>query len=185
VSKGPSVDFKRYAAVIGAGNCSAEVAELARSVGRGLAEAGFVVVTGGLTGVMDAAARGVSEVGGSSVGVLPDLDRSRANPHSTYTIVSGVGWARNLAVVASADVVIAVGGEWGTLSEIGHAAQMGKPIVLLRSWRLDHELKIPETIPGIHTAGSPGEAVALATGLAGSGADGSARGDTDGSARGD
>lgn len=86
---------------------------------------------------MEAAARGATEAGGVAIGILPDADRERANAHLSYSVVTGVGEARNLAVVCSADAVIAVGGEYGTLSEIGLARKVGRPVVVLQSWQLD------------------------------------------------
>ena len=146
----------------GPGRCDEDLADLAREVGHGLAAAGFTVVTGGEGGAMEAASRGAREAGGTVVGVLPGTDRSRANPHVDITIATGVGHARNLAVVASADVVVAVGGEWGTLSEIALAGAMGRPVVLLAGWQLEHVRKLPGEV---HYAERAEEAVELATRL--------------------
>lgn len=154
---------RRYAAVIGPGRCEERTATVAYDIGAGLAEAGFTVVTGGELGAMEAASRGASESGGFVVGVLPGLDRSRANPHADVTVVTGIGHARNLAVVASADVVVAVGGEWGTLSEIAFAGVLRRPVVLIDGWRLEHAARLPSEV---HYAANAGEAVALATRLA-------------------
>src|ERR671920_206038 len=90
----------------------------------------------GPTGVMEAAAHGANEAGGVAIGILRDEDRRRANEYLTYSIVTGMGQARNLAVVCSGDVIIAVGGEYGTLSEIGLALKVGRPVVALGSWDL-------------------------------------------------
>ena len=120
---------------------------LCHEVGRGLAAAGFILVTGGEYGAMEAASRGAHEAGGMVVGLLPGTDRARANRYSDVTVVTGIGHARNLGVVASADVVVAVGGEWGTLSEIGFAGVLGRPVVLLAGWRLEHELRHAERGP--------------------------------------
>lgn len=103
--------------------------------------------------MMEAAARGATEAGGTAIGVLPDEDRGRANPYLSYSIATAMGHARNLAVACSGDVVIAVGGEYGTLSEIGLALKVGRPVVALDSWDL----------PGnVTVASSPGEAVEAA-----------------------
>jgi uncharacterized protein (TIGR00725 family) len=110
--------------------------DLARVVGRLVASRGGIVVCGGLSGVMEAAARGATEEGGVAIGVLPDEDRGRANPYLSYSVATGTGQARNLAVVCSGDVVVAVGGEYGTLSEIGLALKIGRPVVALESWDL-------------------------------------------------
>jgi uncharacterized protein (TIGR00725 family) len=155
---------RRYAAVAGPGRCDEETAALAQEVGRGLAAAGFTLVTGGEGGAMEAASRGAREAGGTVVGVLPGTDRSRANTYADITVATGIGHARNLAVVASADVVVAVGGEWGTLSEIALAGVVGRPVVLLSGWRLDHVHELPGEV---HYAETADVAVALASRLAG------------------
>ncbi len=159
-----SGEARRYAAVAGPGRCDDELAGLAYEVGRGLAEAGFTLVTGGEAGAMEAASRGASEAGGTVVGVLPGTDRSRANVHADITVATGVGHARNLAVVASADVVVAVGGEWGTLSEIALAGVLGRPVVAVAGWRLEHRRELPRG--ELHYADTAAEAVELATRLA-------------------
>ncbi len=154
---------ERQVAVIGAGGCAqdSEAARLAEEVGRRLAEAGAVVVCGGLGGVMEAVSRGAAAVGGSVIGIVPGSSLEEANPHCTQVVASGVGHARNLAVVGSGDVVIAVGGEWGTLSEIGHARAIGRTVVALRSWALTGRDRM-EGAPGIVPAETPAEAVAAA-----------------------
>jgi hypothetical protein len=129
-------DERRYAAVIGPGTCDEDTAALAEAVGAGLARAGFTLVTGGAFGAMEAASRGASEAGGTVVGLLPGTDRAAGNRWSDVTIATGLGHARNLAVVASGEAVIAVGGEWGTLSEIAYARKLGRPVVALQSWVL-------------------------------------------------
>jgi len=131
----------------------------AEEVGRRLAEAGVTVVCGGLGGVMDAAARGAAEAGGVVIGVLPGDDPAAANPHCTHVVATGIGQARNLAVVASGDGVIAIGGEWGTLSEIAFARRLGRPVVALRTWTL-RGVGAMEEAPGIVTADDPEAAVA-------------------------
>jgi uncharacterized protein (TIGR00725 family) len=139
-------------AVIGSG---AEHEERAEEVGRLLAERGCTVVTGGLGSVMAAAARGAKSAGGVTIGVLPGQSRLDANEWIDHAVVTGVGHARNLAVVASGDAVIAVGGQWGTLAEIGFAHVLGRPVVILEpGWQLE----------GVARAASPAEAVELALG---------------------
>ena len=125
-----------YVAVVGSGYATGELYEQAREVGRLVAERGGIIVCGGLSGVMEAAARGAAEAGGTAIGILPDEDRRRANEYLAYSIATGTGHARNLAVVCSGDVVVAVGGEYGTLSEIGLARKVGRPVVSLASWAL-------------------------------------------------
>jgi uncharacterized protein (TIGR00725 family) len=139
-------------AVIGSG---AEHEGRAEAVGRLLAERGCTVVTGGLGEVMAAAARGAKAAGGSTVGVLPGERLADANAWIDHAVATGVGHGRNLAVVASGDAVIAVGGKWGTLAEIGFAKVLGRPVVILEpGWELE----------GVARAASPEEAVELALG---------------------
>jgi uncharacterized protein (TIGR00725 family) len=107
---------------------------------------------------MEAAARGATEAGGTAIGILPDEDRTRANEYLSYSIATGTGHARNLAVVCSGDVVLAVGGEYGTLSEIGLARKIGRPVVALESWDLGEHVTV---------ASSPREAVEAAFSLFG------------------
>jgi uncharacterized protein (TIGR00725 family) len=114
--------------VIGSGS---EYEQRAEEVGRLLAEQGCTVVTGGLGEVMAAAARGAKAGGGTTLGILPGENRQAANPWIDHVVVTGIGHARNLAVVASGDAVIAVGGSWGTLSEIAFARILGRPVVIL------------------------------------------------------
>jgi uncharacterized protein (TIGR00725 family) len=114
--------------VIGSGS---EHEERAEAVGRLLAERGATVVTGGLGEVMAAAARGAKSAGGTTIGILPGEARAAANEWIDHVVVTGVGHARNLAVVASGDAVIAVGGRYGTLAEIGFALTLGRPVVVL------------------------------------------------------
>jgi uncharacterized protein (TIGR00725 family) len=142
-----------YVSVVGSGEADGDLYEKAREVGRLIAERGGVVVCGGLSGVMEAAARGATEAGGVAIGVLPDEDRGRANAYLSYSVATGTGQARNLAVVCSGDAVVAVGGEYGTLSEIGLALKVGRPVVALSSWELGGHVVV---------ASSPEEAVAAA-----------------------
>ena len=148
-------------AVIGSG-VEAEVR--AEEVGRLLAERGAVVVTGGRGEVMAAAARGAKEVGGTTVAILPGESRAGANEWSDVVVATGIGHARNLAVVASGDAVIAVGGRWGTLAEIGFARVLGRPVVILEA-----EMETPPTLvagDGVERAATPADAVDLALSLA-------------------
>ena len=131
-----------YVAVVGSGEASGELYEKAREVGRLVAERGGTVVCGGRSGVMEAAARGATEAGGTAIGILPDEDREQANDYVSYSVATGTGHARNLAVVCSGDVVIAVGGEYGTLSEIGLALKIGRPVVALESWDLGEHVAV-------------------------------------------
>jgi len=136
--------------VIGSGR---EHEENAEQVGRLLAERGATVVTGGLDEVMSAAARGAKSAGGTTIGILPTETRESANEWIDHVVVTGIGHARNLAVVASGEAVIAVGGRYGTLAEIGLALTLGRPVVVLEpGWRVE----------GTQRAQTPAEAVDLA-----------------------
>ena len=123
-------------AVVGGEEAPPRALAQAEAVGRELARRGCTLICGGRGGVMEAACRGAREAGGRTVGVLPGTDRAEANPYVELAIVSGVGRARNLIVVLSADAVIAIDGGYGTLSEIGFALQYGKPVVGLATWSL-------------------------------------------------
>lgn len=155
----------RQVAVIGAGGAGedSETWALAEEVGGLLAEAGVVVVCGGRGGVMAAVSRGAANAGGEVIGVVPGSDPGEANPDCTHVVATGVGNARNLAVVGSGEVVIAIGGEWGTLSEIGHARSLGRTVVALRSWTLVGRDRM-EGAPGVIPAETAAEAVAAALG---------------------
>jgi len=136
--------------VIGSGS---EHEARAEEVGRLLAERGCTVVTGGLGEVMAAAARGAKKAGGTTIGILPGQSRAEANEWIDHVVVTGIGHARNLAVAGSGDAVIAVGGSWGTLAEIGFAMRLGRPVVVLEpGWELD----------GIDRGETPADAVDLA-----------------------
>jgi uncharacterized protein (TIGR00725 family) len=138
--------------VIGSG---AEHEERAERVGRLLAERGCTVVTGGLGEVMAAAMRGAKSAGGTTLGILPGETREGSNEWCDHVVVTGIGHGRNLAVVASGDAVIAVGGSWGTLAEIGFARALGRRVVILEpGWQVE----------GVARAATPEEAVELALG---------------------
>jgi len=143
-----------YVAVCGASQADPAQQRAAEEVGRLLAERGAVVLTGGYGGVMEAASRGAAQAGGTVVGILPEETRAGANPHLTVALATGLGQARNAVIVTAADSVIAIGGGWGTLSEIGLARRLGRPVFALGSWEL----------AGLETAGSPAEAVEKALG---------------------
>jgi uncharacterized protein (TIGR00725 family) len=128
-------------AVIGSGG---EHEARAEEVGRLLAERGCTVVTGGGGEVMAAASRGAKTAGGTTIGILPGETRRDANEWIDHAVVTGIGHARNLAVVASGDAVIAVGGSWGTLAEIGFASRLGRPIVVLEpGWEIEGVRRVP------------------------------------------
>ena len=138
--------------VIGSG---AEWEAAAEEVGRLLAERGCTVVTGGLGEVMAAAHRGAKAAGGTTIAILPGDHRGSANPWADHVVATGIGHARNLAVAASGDAIIAVGGSWGTLAEIAFARRLGRPVVALEG---------APAVEGIDRAETPAEAVELALG---------------------
>lgn len=147
----------KYISVIGGSRCTAAEYALAEEVGGLVAERGATLVCGGLAGVMEAAARGAKEAGGAAIGILPGHDRSLGNQYLDHVVTTGMGHARNLAVVSTGDAVIAIGGEYGTLAEIGLAAKIGRPVVILSGWRLQHD----DEIGGVWYASSPQEAINL------------------------
>jgi uncharacterized protein (TIGR00725 family) len=149
--------IRRSIAIVGAGDANAAVCDLAYAAGREVAKRGAVLICGGRGGVMAAAARGTQSAGGLSIGILPGYNRHEANPHIEIAIATGMGEARNAIVVASADAVVALEGEGGTLSEIGLAIKLGRPVVGLRAW---HQLEM------IGHAEEPRAAVDLAWKLA-------------------
>ncbi len=153
---------KRFIAVIGGGQCSASEAKLAEAVGRELAKRGAILVCGGLGGVMEAACKGASSEGGVTIGILPGDNYQAANPHVQIPIVTGLGYARNIAVVKSAQAVIAIGGNYGTLSEISHALQSGIPVIGLNTWSLSKNGQLDNSII---PAQNPTEAVDKALSL--------------------
>jgi uncharacterized protein (TIGR00725 family) len=133
-------------AVIGGGSCNRGEAKLAEEVGRELAKHGAALVCGGLGGVMEAACKGANAEGGTTIGVLPGDNRNTANPYVSIPIVTNLGYARNVAVVKSGQAVIAVGGNYGTLSEISHALQSGIPVVGLNTWSIARNSKEDKAI---------------------------------------
>lgn len=141
-------------AVAGAGICGIELIYMAEEVGRAIARADAVLICGGLGGVMEGAARGAVEEGGLTVGILPGTDARNANPYIRVPLPTGLGEARNVLVARTADVLIAIGGEWGTLSEVAMARKCDIPVILLRP-ALAGTLDLP-------VAGGPEEAVELA-----------------------
>jgi uncharacterized protein (TIGR00725 family) len=146
-----------YIAVIGASEPTPEQERAAEQVGRGLGAAGAIVITGGGPGVMAAASRGAREAGAVVVGILPGLDRRAANEWVSVAVPTGLGELRNGLIIRCADAAVAVGGAYGTLSEIALALSAGLGVVGLDSWPID----------GIEVAGSPAAAVRRALELAG------------------
>lgn len=148
-----------YISVVGASSCDSKVAKIAEEIGRQIARRGHILVCGGLGGVMDAAAKGASEEGGISIGILPHPDRRLASKWLTVSVPTDLGHARNTLVALSGDAVIAVSGGYGTLSEIALALKMGKPVVGVNTWNFDFEGREEK---GIIPASTPAEAVDFA-----------------------
>jgi uncharacterized protein (TIGR00725 family) len=136
--------------IIGDSQATAEITGIARELGAELARHGTTILTGGMGGVMEAASAGAASQGGTVVAILPTYERCHANPHCTIIIATGMGHARNVILVASADVVISVGGGAGTWSETAHALKLGKPVIAL---------KPVVTLPGVLVADSVAQAV--------------------------
>jgi uncharacterized protein (TIGR00725 family) len=145
--------------VIGENDPPADVAALAEAIGAEVAAAGAVLVCGGLGGVMTAACRGAHARGGITIGILPSSRREDANPYVTYAIPTGLGHARNILVARTAQAIIAVGGRFGTLSEIAFAKIEGIPVIGLQTWELKREGMREDPI---QRARDPKEAVAMA-----------------------
>jgi hypothetical protein len=143
----------RYVAVVGPGEAGGPELAAAEAVGRGLAQAGAALVCGGLGGVMEAACRGAAERGGLTIGFLPGADRAAANRWVRVAIPTGLGELRNGLIVRAADAVVAVGGAYGTLSEIAFALKTGVPVFGLGTWQID----------GVQVVAGPEEAVERAT----------------------
>lgn len=145
--------FKKQIGVIGAGTCGSEIRVLAEAVGREVVKRGGYLLCGGLGGVMEAAAYGAKQEGGITLGILPGTLRNEANPWIDIVVLSGMGQARNVLIAQSSDALIAVNGDYGTLSEIALGLKLGKPVIVLESkWEIE----------GSHSAKSPEEAVELA-----------------------
>lgn len=160
--KSRAKDKHIFIAVIGGGEVSPQIATLAEEVGREIARRGAVLVCGGLGGVMEAACRGASREGGLTIGILPGENRQAANPYVRIPIVTGIGLARNVAVVKSAQAAIAVDGSYGTLSEIGHALQSGIPVIGLNTWSLSIDGRTDDSIiPADSPEDSVNKAIAL------------------------
>jgi uncharacterized protein (TIGR00725 family) len=134
------MDRKPIIGVIGGNHCSPDVENVAAEVGRRIAEGGGILVCGGLGGVMAAAARGAKQADGQTIGILPSDRAEDANPFIDIPIVTGMGQARNLVIVKTADVVIAINGEYGTLSEVAYSLIFGKQVISLNSWDVDPKI---------------------------------------------
>ncbi|OGC12294.1 TIGR00725 family protein [candidate division WOR-1 bacterium RIFOXYA12_FULL_52_29] len=155
---------KTFIAVIGESHASSEIAKMAEEIGQEIGRAGAVLVCGGLKGVMEHAAKGAKSAGGTTIGILPGSRREDANPYVDYPIITGIGYARNKLVVKTGHVVIAIGGSYGTLSEIGFALGYKIPVVGLNTWQMiHHDGQLDKQVHRVNTAK---EAVVLALKLA-------------------
>ena len=141
-----------HIAVVGASSAGAEQERDAEAVGRALGEAGAVLVCGGRGGVMEAACRGAKATGGTTVGILPGSDRADANPYVDVALATGMGELRNGLIVRSADALIAIGGAFGTLSEVALALQAGKAVVGLGSWDLEAIVRATDPTDAVQRA---------------------------------
>jgi len=157
------LDRKKRIAVIGGSQPTSKEAKAAEEVGRELAKQGAILVCGGLGGVMEAACKGTIAEGGVTIGILPGDNHKTANPYVQIPIVTGMGYARNVAVVKSAQAVIAIGGSYGTLTEIAHALQSGIPVIGLNTWTISRNGQQDNSIL---LAESPADAVKKALALA-------------------
>ena len=150
-------------AVIGDSSCSPEEAKLAESVGELLAQRGATIVCGGLGGVMEAVCRGAKSKGSLTIGILPGKNSSTANPWIDIPVVTGLGEARNVMVVKSAQAVIAIGGSYGTLSEIAYALKSNIPVIGLNTWSLFRNGREDDSIIRVQSATEAvGKAISLA-----------------------
>ena len=157
--------MRPYIGVVGPDPCEEVVGERCERIGRLLAAAGAVLVCGGLGGAMERAARGAFEAGGFTLGILPGATRAAGNPYLTVSVPTGMGEMRNVLNVRASDAIIAVAGEYGTLSEIAFALKTGVPVVGLGTWVLSNEARTD--LDAIARVETPEEAVASALRLAG------------------
>jgi len=139
-------------AVIGTRQPSPEESKLAEEVGRELAKNGVALICGGLGGVMEDACRGACAEGGLTIGVIPGDDRKSANPCVQIPIVTGIGYARNVIIIKSAQAIIAVSGGYGTLTEIGYALDSKKPVIGLKTWKFSRNNRMDKSIIRAHNA---------------------------------
>lgn len=137
-------------AVIGAGSCTKEIYSIAEEAGKLIAMNGAILMTGGLGGVMEAASKGAQEEGGITIGILPGLSKEEANRYVDIPVATGLSHARNAVIARSADALIAIAGEYGTLSEIAIALKLGKPVIGIKTW---------DNVKGIIHVNTPTEAI--------------------------
>ncbi len=150
------MERSRYVGVIGGGECTDSMYETAQGLGNEIGKKGWILVCGGLGGVMEAAAKGCAEAGGMTLGILPGSKRNSANPYIRIALPTGLGEGRNLLVVRTSDVLVSIAGGYGTLSEIALALKAGKPVIGLETWEhihgvqyVSHPYEVIEKINGI------------------------------------
>lgn len=146
-------------ACVGAASCTPQEAEIAHSLGRLLAQEGFGVICGGRGGVMEAVSQGAHEAGGVVLGLLPGDDAKQGNPFLTFALPTGMGEARNALIVRAAQAVVAIGGGYGTLSEIALALKMGKPVIGIGAWQASSAAGKPLEIERVDSAAQAVEAL--------------------------
>ena len=149
---------KKIIGVIGAGDADAEDLKIAQSVGEEIASNGYTLLCGAMGGVMEAASKGAKSKGGTCIGIVPGSSKNECNPYIDYAVVTGMGHARNVIVAGSCDAIIAIGGSFGTLSEIAFALRLEIPIIGLNTWDVSSDIKKAET---------PKEAVHMAVSIIG------------------
>ena len=135
-------NMKRVISIIGGHSCTKEVEQIAQNLGKNLAEVVDIIVCGGLSGTMEAVCKGFKQAGGTTIGILPTYDKNEANSYIDIAIPTGLGLARNVLVVQAGEVVIALPGSHGTLSEIAYCLQFGKPVISLNSWEIKGVIKV-------------------------------------------
>ena len=146
--------------VIGGCSCPAEIAKQAEEVGKGIALGGAILICGGLGGVMESACKGAKSVGGTTIGILPGMDKEDANDYVDIPIATGISIARNIVIINTADVVIAVDGGYGTLSEIAFSFNLQTPVIALHTWHLESAGKLDDEL--FFRVTNPKEAIKLA-----------------------
>ena len=151
--------MRKFIGVIGASQPSEELLPIAERVGKEIAKRGGVLICGGMGGIMESACKGAKSQGGITVGILPTITRDSANPYIDIPIVTGMGYARNIIVVLSSEAIIAIGGAYGTLTELAFALHFAVPTVGIRTWRVESEYT---QVKGVVYIDEPEEAVRIA-----------------------
>ncbi len=142
---------QKLISVFGGREASSELYDKAELLGKAIAENNWILLCGGRSGIMEAISKGCSEAGGTVIGILPGIDNSDANPYVTIPIATGIGLARNEILACACDAAVAIGGKYGTLSEIGHALQYNKPLISLDSWEIDGSFVVKTVDEAVQT----------------------------------